>query len=293
MPLADIYVNFPGHSANEVEQLVSTPLERVLYQIDGVEYVYSMSRENQAIITVRFYVGQDRERSLVKIFKKIDENLDIVPHGVTGWVIKPVEIDDVPVVTLTLTGADSYGLRRIGEEAIERLSSIPDVSRAYVVGGEPRTVKVELNAERMRGYSVSPLEIERAIRGANITLPAGQFTRDDAVFQVDAGVGLVAPDQLGSLVVAVNKNRPVYLKDVANIKDEPAEITSYVRHGWGPARGFAEREDSPGTEVQDKRHTSPNVDVDSQRAERTAQAVPAVTLALSKKKGTNAVTVAE
>ena len=102
-----MYVNFPGHSAAEVEQLVTTPLEKILYQIDGVEYVYSMSRENQAIITVRYYVGEDRERSLVKLYKKIDENLDIVPPGVTGWVVKPVEIDDVPVVTLTLAAVGS------------------------------------------------------------------------------------------------------------------------------------------------------------------------------------------
>ena len=105
VPLADVYVNFPGHSAAEVEQLVTTPLEKILYQIDGVEYVYSMSREDQAIITVRYYVGEDRERSLVKLYKKLDENLDIVPPGVTGWVVKPVEIDDVPIVTLTLASA--------------------------------------------------------------------------------------------------------------------------------------------------------------------------------------------
>src|SRR5512139_535368 len=105
VPLADVYVSFPGHSAAEVEQLVTTPLEKILYQIDGVEYVYSMSREDQAIITVRYYVGEDRERSLVKLQKKLDENLDIVPPGTAGWVVKPVEIDDVPIVTLTLTGA--------------------------------------------------------------------------------------------------------------------------------------------------------------------------------------------
>ncbi len=104
VPLADILVSYPGHSADEVEQHVSTKLERLLYQIDGVEYVYSMSKDNSAVITVRFYVGQDREDSLVKVFKKINENMDIVPTGVTKWVVKPVEIDDVPVVTLALQG---------------------------------------------------------------------------------------------------------------------------------------------------------------------------------------------
>jgi len=96
VPLADVYVSFPGHTAAEVEQLVASPLERMLYQIDGVEYVYSMSRDDTAIITVRFYVGQDRERSLVKLFKKLNENVQSFPPGVSGWVMKPVEIDDVP-----------------------------------------------------------------------------------------------------------------------------------------------------------------------------------------------------
>jgi len=114
-PLADVYVDFPGRSAEEVEQLVSTPLEKILYQIDGVEYVYSMSRENQAIITVRFYVGEDRERSLVKLFKKLDEHMDIVPPDVSGWVVKPVEIDDVPIVTLALAAASSVSPLLSGE----------------------------------------------------------------------------------------------------------------------------------------------------------------------------------
>src|SRR5262245_58363626 len=144
VPLADIYVNFPGHSASQVEQLIATPLERILYQIDGVEFVYSMSREGQAIITVRYFVGEDRERSLVKLYKKIDENLDIVPSGVTDWVIKPVEIDDVPVATLTLASpfAGDMTLRRVADELAQQLAGIDNVSRAYVVGGRPRVVQV-------------------------------------------------------------------------------------------------------------------------------------------------------
>src|SRR5579863_6038096 len=170
VPLADVYVDFPGRSAAEVEQLVSTPLEKMLYQIDGVEYVYSMSRENQAIITVRYYVGEDRERSLVKLYKKIDENVDLVPPGVRGWVIKPVEIDDVPIVTLALTSptADDMMLRRMAEEVSQRLASVANVSRAYVVGGQPRVVQVLVDPDQMAAHRVSPLELERAIRGANL-----------------------------------------------------------------------------------------------------------------------------
>src|SRR3990170_1507766 len=181
VPLADVYVNFPGHSAAEVEQLAATPLEKILYQIDGVEYVYSMSRENQAIITVRYYVGEDRERSLVKLYKKLDENLDLVPPGVTGWVVKPVEIDDVPIVTLTLASgsADDMLLRRVAEEVSQRLAGVENVARAYVVGGRPRVVQVLLDPDAMAAYHVSPLEVQRAIQGANVRLKAGEFRAQD------------------------------------------------------------------------------------------------------------------
>jgi multidrug efflux pump subunit AcrB len=286
VPLADVYVNFPGRSAHEVEQLVSAPLERMLYQIDGVEYAYSLSRENQAIITVRFYVGEDRERSLVKLFKKLDENQDAIPPGVTGWVVKPVEIDDVPVVTLTLRGgADSYSLRRVGEELVERLAAVPQVSRAYVIGGEPRMIRVEIDPDRLAGYSLSLRDVSAAIAASNVILPAGDYTRDDRVFEVESGLRLTSADQLGDLVVGVFQERPVFLKDVSNIVDGPAEVAGYVRHGWGPARGFSPHEEAPGT-VIGVSHAQAAANSDEEPA------TPAVTIAVAKQKGANAVTVA-
>ena len=285
VPMADVYVSFPGHGAEEVEQLVATPLEKLLYQIDGVEHVYSMSRDDQAIITVRFYVGEDRERSLVKIYKRIDEHIDIVPPGVTGWVVKPVEIDDVPFVTLTLasTRVDEYALRRVGEEVVERLAAVPDTSRAYVVGGQSRLVQVYLDPERLRAYSVSPLEVQRAIQATNITQTSGDYTRGDRLYRVEAGRAFQRPEELESLVVGVFNDRPVLLKDVATINDGPEEATSFVRHGWGPARGFAAHEGTPGTLIGPPAPTS---------GEKCLSR-PAVTIALAKKKGTNAVWVAQ
>ena len=298
VPLADIYVQFPGHSASELEQLVSTPLERVLYQIDGVEYVYSMSSENRAVITVRFFVGQDRERSLVKLFKKLDENRELVPQGVTQWVVKPVEIDDVPVVTLTLRGADSHNLRRVGEETIERLAAIPDVSRAYVIGGESRELQVQLNVDNLRAAKLTPLDVENAIRGANLKLPAGNFNRQDALIHVDASASLLSLEDLRDLVIGVSGDRPIFLKDVATLRDGPAEPTSYVRHYWGPGRGYNHHEGSPGTVIDGDLH-SPSSEENHSSIESTATAdsttahpQSAVTLALSKKKGANAVAVA-
>ncbi len=296
VPLADVYVHFPGHSAAEVEQLVTTPLEKILYQIDGVEYVYSMSREDQAIITVRYYVGEDRERSLVKLYKKMDEHVDIVPPGVTGWVVKPVEIDDVPIVTLTLagatpTGADSKSepvtamtLRRVAEELTERLAGVSNVSRAYVVGGRPRVVQLLMDPDRMAAYHVSPLELQRAIQAANIRQTAGEFRADDRVIRVETGQPFQNAQQLGQLVVGVFEGRPVFLKDVAQIEDGPEEVSNFVRHGWGPARGFTEHEFFPGTVLD-----APEVGAQPSTA---GQIELAVTIAIAKKKGSNAVWVA-
>ncbi|NLY02019.1 MAG: efflux RND transporter permease subunit [Rhodopirellula sp.] len=288
VPLADVHVSYPGHSAAEVEQLITTPLEKILYQIDGVEYVYSMSRENQATITVRFFVGEDRERSLVKLYKKLDENVDIIPPGVGGWVVKPVEIDDVPVVTLTLTSGSSDGmtLRRVAEELTQRLAAADNVSRAYVVGGRARVVQVLMDADRMAAYSVSPLELQRAIQGANVRREAGDFRAGDRIVRVEAGEPFGSAAELRELVVGVFDGRPVFLKDVARVEDGPEEVESYVRHGWGPARGFTEHHNFPGT-VLGQDHG------DQVHSDEAALPQPAVTIAIAKKKGSNAVWVAE
>jgi multidrug efflux pump subunit AcrB len=285
VPLADVYVNFPGHSATEVERLVTTPLEKILYQIDGVEYVYSMSYPDRAIITVRYYVGEDRERSLVKLQKKIEENKDIVPPGVSGWVVKPVEIDDVPMVTLTLSSctADEMTLRRVGEELSERLAAVKDVSRAYVVGGRSRVVQVYLDASRMEAYHVSPLELQRAIQASDVRQVAGDFRAGDRVVSVEAGAPFADAAQLQSLVVSTFEGRPVFLKDVAGVVDGPAEISNYVRHGWGPARGFTHSEGFTGTVVGESTAAMPAI---------AGASDPAVTIAIAKKKGSNAVWVA-
>ena len=250
VPLADVYVNFPGHSAAEVEQLVTTPLEKILYQIDGVEYVYSMSRENQAIITVRYYVGEDRERSLVKLQKKLDENLDIVPPGVTGWVVKPVEIDDVPAVTLTLASATLRRRRlaprgrRGGPAAGRRAGRVAGVcrgraSRAWCRCSWTRTA--------WRPTTCPPWSCSGPSRRPTSGRRPAISAASDKLIRVEAGKPFENAQQLRDLVVGVFDGRPVFLKDVAKVEDGPEEVASYVRHGWGPARGFTKHEFFPGT----------------------------------------------
>jgi len=283
VPMVDVQVSFPGRSAEDIERLIATPLETIMHEIDGVEYVYSMSRTDSALVTIRFYVGEDRERSLVKVFKKIDENRQLVPSPEVRWVVKPVEIDDVPIVNLTLTSrsADAYVLRRTAEEVVARLAAVRNISRAEVVGGLPRTAHVYLDPERMRAYRTGWEDVRNALAAANVTLTSGEFKRDNAVQAVQAGVAYDRPEQLGDLVVGVYGERPVFLKDVADVVDGPAEVTNFVRHNWGPARGAEER---PGV-------TGALVGAGGPPGADDGASLPAVSIAIAKKKGANAVAV--
>ncbi len=285
VPLADVFVEFPGHSAAEVEQLVATPLERMLYQIDGVEYVYSMSRDDAAVITVRFYVGQDRERSLVKLFKKLNENADLIPRGVAGWVMKPVEIDDVPIVTMAVTGAsdNSYALRRAGEELVERLSVVPKVSRAYVIGGQPRTIRVNLDPDRLQSHKLGIVDVRNSVEFSNAASKSTSFSKLDQEFHVTVQPNLNSAKDVGQLVVGVFDSRPVFLKDVAEITDGPSEVADYVRHGWGAANAFEKHPFTPGW-ILGASHSQQDATTEPSVVEHS-ESRPAVTIAISKQKG--------
>lgn len=282
VPLADVFVQAPGAGAEEVEKLVAAPLEKLLWQIDGVEYVYSISRPDMAIVTVRFFVGEDRERSLVKLYNKINMNTDLAPSIVKGWVVKPVEIDDVPIIGLTLYSEkyDDHSLRRIGEEVLSRLSEVEDISRSYIVGGRKREIRVELDPDRMNAYNVSALEVQSALAGADSSVTAGSFSRTNREYIVSSDSFLTSSRDVGDLVVGVHSEkdpgnggdervRPVYLRDIADILDGPEEPASYSRISFS------------NNYYKIRGQKGPHRDF------------PAVTLALSKKKGTNAVVVAD
>ena len=270
VPLADVMVQYPGGSAEEVENLVSSRLERLLFQIDGVEYVYSMSRPGMAVVTVRFFVGEDREESLIKLYNKIHQNMDKVTPGIAGWVVKPVEIDDVPIVNVTLYSdtADDHQLYRIAEELVGKLQHIPDSARITIHGGRKRVAYVYLDSERMAAYGISPMDVAGAIRVSNAQIQSGAFEKANAVIQVQAGPFIECIEELGQLLITLYEGRPVYLRDVAAVKDGPEEVHAYSRIGFGPAGGHGGKSPAAGET-------------------RTA-----VTIAVAKKKGSNAVWVA-
>ncbi len=265
-------VRVPGASAEEVEKQVSTNLERLLYQIDGVEYVYSMSRPGMAVVTVRFYVGEDREDSLIKLYNQISMNQDIVPSTVAGWIVKPIEIDDVPIVDVTLWSekGDDFQLRRVAEQVSIELQSVQHTGRTSIVGGRRRQISVWLDAESMTVNDVTPMEIDQVLKGANVALSAGDYDRNNRQIVVESGPFLQNAREMERLVIGVHNGRLVYLRDVARIEDGPEEAETYTRIGFGP--GF----ESPSGE------TAPSSKSD----------FPAVTIALAKQKGSNAVEVA-
>jgi multidrug efflux pump subunit AcrB len=281
VPIADILVNMPGASAREVERQVATPLEKLLYQIDGVEYVYSTSYPSQAVVTVRFYVGEDRERSWVKLYNKINSNLDLVPPGVTGWAVKPVEIDDVPLINLTLYSArySDYVLHRLAEELETRLQGVKNAGKTYLIGGRRRQITVQLSPQRMAGRAIGIDAVERAVKGANGSLPAGSLVHGDSVVELHAGRFLTSADQVKNLVVGVRDMKPVFLKDIATVGDGPDEPDNYVRIS------FAKRAFSHMDPAAHGGHRPPDI--------KAGADYPAVTVAVAKRRGTNAVWVAE
>ncbi len=272
VPMIDIYISYPGATPEEVESRVVAPLEKKLWELRDIEYIYSASMNDGAIVTARFYVGTDPVKALVDLNSKMMSAMDLAPPGVIlPPLIKPMSIDDVPVLTLTLWGEeyDWYTLRRLATTLQNEIKKIEDVADVFVLGGTPREIKVVLDPEKMDAYGVSPLRIANLLRSANAQAVSGRVKRDNREYLVKVGGFFKSGEDVKRLVVSVKDGRVVYLEDVAQVTDGPAEIRDYVLMGFGPSA------EAKGIKVPGDR------------------LLPAVTLAVSKRKGTNAVNVAE
>ena len=265
VPMLDVFVSMPGASAQEVEQRVTIPMERLLNEIPGVEYLYSTSQPGGALVIVRFYVGMKEEDAIVRTYNKLYANFDRIPQGASQPLIKARSIDDVPVLAMTFWGRnyDAAALRRIAAEVQQSVKQVADVSETTLLGGQRRELKVAMDPQKLAAYHVGPLAIARALQTSNRRLQAGSFAEGNQEIAVQAGSFLHSAEEARRIVVAVPGGRPVYLGDVATVTDGPEEPVDYVYFGTGGAVNGPD-----GT-------------------------FPGVTLSVAKRKGANATNVSE
>src|ERR1035438_8883935 len=234
VPMLDITTAMPGASPAEVEERVTLPIERLVHEISGVEYVYSTSAPGQSLVIVRFLVGTPQDDALIKVYSKLYSNFDRMPPGVSQPQIKARSIDDVPILAMTLWGEhyDGYQLRAIADEMQHDFEQISDVSETAILGGLPRTMRIVLSTEKLNAYGLSPMAIVRHLQAANASVQAGSFTENNQEIRVDAGNVFTSRKDLEAVVVGVVRGQPVYLRDVAEkIADGPADPTNYVVFG--------------------------------------------------------------
>ncbi|UQD56792.1 efflux RND transporter permease subunit [Flavobacterium sp. K5-23] len=268
VPMADVMVGYPGASPTEVESRVAKPLEKIISNIKGVEHVHTMAMNGQAMLIVQFYVGQDVERSYVKLYDELAKHEDMFPKGVYKPMVKTRSIDDVPMLGITLWSEkmDDFQLRQIAEEVTSEIEKVKDVAITKEIGGRSRTLKVVLDKDKMAENGIDALGIMQMIQANNSSSQSGNFVNNDQEYLITTGKFLTSADDVENLVVGVNKNRPVYLKQVATIQDGPSTAKSYVSFGYG--------------KTNDKF--------------KTAQSeYPAVTISIGKVKGADAMKISE
>lgn len=276
VPMADVLIQAPGLTPGQVENQVTQPLEKLLTQIDGVEDVYATSMKGAAQVIVRFYVGEQREEALIKLYNKIYSNLDLVPPSVTQWAVKPVEIDDVPILVAALYSTrpaltGQADLRRIAEQAVSQLQALDDTNKVTVVGGSPRVIQIALDAPAMASRLTTVEDIQQAFALTNQHQQLGTIHQQGQVYQLESGQFFRHAEDVANTVVNVINGHPVYLRDIATVTDGPDEAQSQTWFRWGPAA-------QPAASAEPLDASEP---------------FPAVFLSVAKQKGSNAVWVAD
>jgi multidrug efflux pump subunit AcrB len=259
VPMVDVLVEMPGATSADVEQRVTRPLEQLLWEVSGVEYVYSTSSPGQSMVVVRFLVGEPEEAALVRLNQKLAAHADRIPPGVVGPIVKPRSIDDVPIMAITVW-SERYGddqMRTLAAQLRDALAEVTDVSEVTLMGGRPRALRVDVDPSRLAAYELDPIAVQRAIAGANARETASGPVGAGQVVGLEAGTHLKTADDVRAVVVRSASGRAVTVGDVAEVSDGDAEPTSYVTY-----------------------------------RSRESGAHPAVTIAVAKRKGTNAIDIA-
>jgi multidrug efflux pump subunit AcrB len=269
VPMADIFIGYPGAEPKDVETKVAAPLEKIISNVKGVEYVYSTSMQGQAMLIVQFHVGEDIERSLVKLYSELMKNMDKMPRGVTLPLIKTRAIDDVPVLGITLWSGkyDDYELKQIGQTLTNEIKKITDVSDINILGGRSREIKVLLDKGKMAETHTDFLSVARQIEGSNVQIHGGNLLQQDTSFSVETGNFLTTADEVANLIIGIYKEQPVYLKQIAKVEEGPETSDQYVLFGYGRA--------------------------DTVKANEFKSDYPAITLSVAKRKGADAMKLSE
>ena len=232
VPMIDVIAALPGATPAEVENLITRPIEQRMWEIPAVEHVYSMAGEGYTLVTVRFKVGEDQERSVTRVHAKLFADVDRLPAGALPPLVKPHSIDDVPILALTLSSS-RYGsneLRQMATQLEDEIRTVSDVAETAVIGGQPRQILVDLDAARLAAAGVTPAEVAMALNGANARLEAGEFASGGSVYRVQIGAALSSAADVASVVVSSRGGRPVYLRNVAQVREDFGERTTYVTH---------------------------------------------------------------
>jgi multidrug efflux pump subunit AcrB len=268
IPMADVMIGYPGASPEEVESRVIKPLEKILSNIKGVEHLHSMAMNGQAMIIVQFYVGEDSERSYVKLYDELMKNENMFPKGVYKPIVKTRSIDDVPMLGLTLWSKtlNDFEIRQIAEEVTSEIEKVKDVAITKEIGGRTRELKVILDKDKMAENGVDALGIMQMIQANNGSSQSGKFVTNDEEFLITTGEFLSSSEDVENLVIGVNANMPVYLKQVAKIQDGPSSPRSYVSFGYGKA---------------------------NEKYTKNKSEYPAVTISIGKVKGADAMKIAD
>ena len=257
VPMVDVVVQMPGASAREVEERLTKPMEKLLWEIPGVEYIYTTSSPGMSMAIVRFLVGADEEKSIVRLNQKLNANLDRIPAGASPPLVKPRSIDDVPILALTLWSSryGDFELHRIAAQVEDTVKQSPDVSTVSLIGGQRREIRIAPDPARLAAYSLYPLQLVHALGLANQRIPSGSVAGGNREFLLETGQFLRTTADVANVVAGTAAGRAILVKDVAQVTDGGGEPAEYVRFSDG--KGYH----------------------------------PAVTLAVSKRKGTNAVAV--
>ena len=267
VPMIDLYVSYPGASVYQVESLVTDPLERLMDEIPGVRHTYSATERGRAIVTVRFFVGEDLGESIVKVHDKIRSNMDKIPPDVSMPLVKPVAIDDVPTVSVTLWSkeVDDSTLRILANDVLQELGQVKNTGKGFVVGGRADQIRVEVMPERLAGYNLSLQQVANTVKAANAESNVGAVEAGSTSFSVYSGTFLRTADSIKRLVVGTFNGAPIYMRDVANVFHGPEDAKQVSYYYAGPAY----------------------------EGEHRANGDAAVTIAIAKKEDTNGVTVSK